>query len=100
VNDTEREQWVDNDEGLYLAWRSSSQPKRRFIREHRGQIDAVIDNVVSGRRRPHYLAHEKETVRTFTIRSSDIERCPRRSLSPSHYQEDGTCRCPERQEET
>jgi hypothetical protein len=27
------------------------------------------------------------------IRSDDIARCPRRSLLPGHYREDGTCLC-------
>ena len=31
--------------------------------------------------------------RTFVISSSDIERCPVRSLSPRHYREDGSCLC-------
>jgi len=28
----------------------------------------------------------------FTIRKSDIDRCPITSLSPSHYNVDGTCK--------
>jgi len=32
--------------------------------------------------------------RIFTINKSDVDRCPRRSLSPYHYNEDGTCKCP------
>lgn len=31
--------------------------------------------------------------RVRVIRSSDIARCPKRSLSPSHYRDDGTCLC-------
>jgi hypothetical protein len=31
--------------------------------------------------------------RTKTVRNSDIARCPRRSLLPSHYNEDGSCQC-------
>jgi hypothetical protein len=27
------------------------------------------------------------------ISSDDLQRCPIRSLSPSHYNDDGTCRC-------
>jgi hypothetical protein len=29
----------------------------------------------------------------WTITSADVGRCPRRSLSPRHYREDGKCRC-------
>lgn len=27
------------------------------------------------------------------VQLSDVERCPRRILSPRHYREDGSCRC-------
>lgn len=38
--------------------------------------------------------------RVFTVRSSDVARCPRGSLSPSHYEPDGTCACrPEQRSE-
>lgn len=36
-----------------------------------------------------------ESPRTFSIRRSDVQRCPRKSLAPSHYRDDGTCLCPE-----
>lgn len=29
----------------------------------------------------------------FTVTISDIGRCPKMSLSPSHYRDDGTCLC-------
>jgi len=32
------------------------------------------------------------------ITRRDVERCPKRSLSASHYRDDGTCRCDERAE--
>ncbi len=32
-------------------------------------------------------------MRAFTIKSSDIARCPFRILAVEHYNEDGTCRC-------
>lgn len=32
--------------------------------------------------------------RTFVVRKSDIDRCPRHSLSPHHYRNDGSCKCP------
>jgi len=43
MNDSERELWVRNDEGLYRAWRASRQSLRAFLREHRAEIDAAID---------------------------------------------------------
>jgi hypothetical protein len=60
VNDSERSQWVDNDEGLYNWWRSSRQSKRQFIRENRKEITAAIENVTKGRKPAHYLAYGGE----------------------------------------
>ena len=45
LNDSDREQWIDNDEGLYNWWRSSRQSKRAFIRENRAEIDEAINRV-------------------------------------------------------
>lgn len=42
LNDTDREQWIDNDEGLYDWWRSSRQSKRAFIRENRDELTRLI----------------------------------------------------------
>ena len=57
MNDTQRDQWVDNDEGLYNMWKASKQSKRDFIRAHRTEIDAVINNVSGGKKRAHYLKY-------------------------------------------
>lgn len=59
MNDTERAQWIDNDEGLYNWWRSSRQPKRQFIAENRAAITEAIENVTSGKKRAHYLAYDR-----------------------------------------
>lgn len=56
-NDKDREQWVDNDEGLYCWWRSSRKAKRSFIRENRAEIDQVIDRVLNGDKPAHYLRY-------------------------------------------
>ena len=61
INDTDRAQWIDNDEGLYNWWRGSRQSKRAFIRENRAEIDATIRNVRDGRRPAHYLAYQEVT---------------------------------------
>lgn len=57
MNNTERAQWIDNDEGLYSWWRSSRQSKRAFIRDNRAEIDSAIRNVTEGRKPAHYLAY-------------------------------------------
>lgn len=44
MNDSDREEWVSNDEGLYNWWKSSGQPMRRFIRENRAQITEAIEH--------------------------------------------------------
>lgn len=57
MNDKQRGEWLDNDEGLYDWWKSSKQPKAKFIRENRAKIDEVIGNVTSGKKRQHYLKY-------------------------------------------
>ena len=57
MNDQDRAQWIDNDEGLYNWWRSSRMPKAKFIRENRDELTRCIENVTSGRRNAHYLAY-------------------------------------------
>lgn len=42
LNNRDREQWIDNDEGLYNWWRSSRQSKTAFIRENRAELDEAI----------------------------------------------------------
>jgi len=32
------------------------------------------------------------------LKSSDIGRCPKMSLLPAHFRDDGTCRCDEREQ--
>jgi hypothetical protein len=32
-------------------------------------------------------------VRTFTIKMSDVAKCPAQRLDVEHYHEDGTCKC-------
>ena len=46
-NDEERQQWVDNDEGLYNWMRRSHLSMRKFIRQNRAEIDAKIDSVLN-----------------------------------------------------
>jgi len=50
-NDQERELWVLNDEGLYNWQRSSKMSMRKFIREHRKEIDDIITNAVTKKTR-------------------------------------------------
>lgn len=46
MNNSERSQWIDNDEGLYNWWRQSRQSKAAFIRDNRDEIDAAINNAL------------------------------------------------------
>jgi hypothetical protein len=57
MNDAERENWVDNDEGLYSLWRSGRKSKRKFIRANRAIIDAAIANITTGQQPAHYLKY-------------------------------------------
>jgi hypothetical protein len=55
MNDNDRSQWIDNDEGLYIWWRGSGLSKFKFIRKNRALITEAIENVTSGRKMSHYL---------------------------------------------
>jgi hypothetical protein len=57
INDDDRRDWINSDEGLYCAQRSSGLSMRRFIRENRAFIDEVINNVRNGRKPAHYLRY-------------------------------------------
>jgi hypothetical protein len=42
LNDTERAQWIANDEGLYNWQRSSRLSVRAFIKANRDELDGII----------------------------------------------------------
>ena len=46
MNDSERKNWVNNDEGLYLWWKSSRKSLAAFVRENRGEIDAAVSHAL------------------------------------------------------
>lgn len=57
INDEDRRQWIESDEGLYLMRLQSEQPMKAFIRAHRKEIDEVIRNVRDGAKPAHYLVY-------------------------------------------
>ena len=57
MNDTDRSQWIDNDEGLYRWWRNSRTSKAQFIRQNRAELDAAINPVLDGTKPAHHLAY-------------------------------------------
>lgn len=57
LNDTDRSQWIDNDEGLYSWWKSTRLPKARFIKENRAELTTAILNVINGAKPAHYLRY-------------------------------------------
>lgn len=56
MNNTDRAQWIDNDEGLYNWWKGTRLSKAAFIKANRAAIDEAIENVTSGKKPAHYLA--------------------------------------------
>jgi hypothetical protein len=42
LNDEDRRQWVQNDEGLYRWWQGSGIGLYRFVRENRDELTTVI----------------------------------------------------------
>ncbi len=57
MNNQERSQWIDNDEGLYRWFLSSHMSKVKFIQENKEEIDQCINNVLNGTKRAHYLVY-------------------------------------------
>lgn len=57
MNDTEREMWVLNDEGLHLWQRRSRLGMRQFVRQNRDEIDSYITPVVEGVKPAHHGAY-------------------------------------------
>ena len=42
MSDKERQQWISNDEGLYLWWKSTRTGLSTFVRENRAELDEII----------------------------------------------------------
>lgn len=57
MNDQDRAEWIDNDEGLYNWWRSSGLSKREFIRRNRAELTSCINAVLGGDKPAHFLAY-------------------------------------------
>lgn len=57
LNDEDRAQWIDNDEGLYDMWRRSGLSKREFIRRNRPLLTEAITNVLENKKPAHYLKY-------------------------------------------
>jgi hypothetical protein len=57
MNNDDRSQWVDNDEGLYDMWKKSRKSKKEFIKENKELIDKLADNVMNGTKKQHYLKY-------------------------------------------
>jgi hypothetical protein len=57
MNDDDRDQWIENDEGLYDMWKRSGLSKRKFIRKNRAMIDSLAKAVASGSIRQHALKY-------------------------------------------
>lgn len=53
MNDTDREQWIANDEYLYLEAKRYRGGMRGYLRAHRKEIDAMITATLEGDRQPH-----------------------------------------------
>lgn len=60
MNNSEREMWIQNDEGLYRWWKSTRLPMRKFIQEYKVEIDTAIDSVLNPKRTNHNRYMEQE----------------------------------------
>ncbi len=57
MNDEQREEWVQNDEGLYVLQQASRLGLRAWVRGNRELVDAVAAAVSSGKTRAHALRY-------------------------------------------
>lgn len=57
ANDNDREEFVDNDEGLYNLWRCSGRGITRWVRENRQLIDEYMGRISNGQESAHYGAY-------------------------------------------
>ena len=57
LTNEERRLWLENDEGLYRMRISSGLSIYDFINKNRKQIDGVIKNILSGKKKSHYLVY-------------------------------------------
>ena len=57
INDNDREDFVNNDEGLYRMWQQSGRGITRWVRENRPMIDEVLRAVRDGEKPAHYLVY-------------------------------------------
>lgn len=57
INDDDREEFVNNDEGLYDLWQRSGKGITVWVRKNRPLIDEVIRNVRDNVRPPDYLKY-------------------------------------------
>ncbi len=57
INDDDRAQWIDNDEGLYCWWKASGLSKQGFIRKYREEITTAIRLVLDGKKPAHFLRY-------------------------------------------
>jgi len=46
MNDKEREEWIMNDEGLYLWWKDTGKGITTFIRENREELTRCINQLL------------------------------------------------------
>jgi hypothetical protein len=57
LNDSQREDWIANDEGLYDWHRLSGLSVRAFMRKHRAELDDAITKMMNGDKRQHFLKY-------------------------------------------
>ena len=57
ITNEDRRLWLLNDEGLYKWQIGSKLSLEKFISQNKHEIDVVINNVLSGKKRAHYLIY-------------------------------------------
>lgn len=54
MNDTERAEWVENDEPLYRWWKGERISLRKFVQQHRNELTEYINGKMNPRQPTGY----------------------------------------------
>lgn len=47
MNDNDREDWINNDESLYVWWKGTGQGITTFVRENRAELTKYINRALN-----------------------------------------------------
>jgi hypothetical protein len=81
LNNSERENWVNNDEGLYNWFKSSRLSMREFIKQNKSELDECILRVLNGEKKPHFFDLWIRSIKMRQVYLKALEHLERRALT-------------------